>query len=68
MGSHTCICEWPDDCGGIGTIYCDGCGGDQCVCRCGGELPCPGCDECPDLEPFGDDEDYEGEYRGRGEC
>lgn len=51
-----CICEWPDGCGGIGTLYCDGCGGDQCVCFCGGEFPCDGCDECAGAERDLDDE------------
>lgn len=48
-----CICEWEDGCGGTGVIYCAGCGGDQCVCQCGGELPCGGCEECD----FFDDDD-----------
>lgn len=41
-----CICDWEDGCGGTGTLYCTGCGGDQCVCRCGGEMPCFGCEDC----------------------
>jgi hypothetical protein len=41
-----CMCEWPDGCGGVGMLYCEGCGGDQCVCTCGGECECFGCDEC----------------------
>lgn len=52
----SCICEWPDGCGGLGVIYCDGCGGDQCVCQCGGECECYGCDECPD-DDYCDDQD-----------
>lgn len=62
-----CICEWADGCGGVGTVFCEGCGGDLCVCLCGGEVPCRGCLECMD------DEDYENDafrscYRcgGRG--
>lgn len=37
-----CDCEWR--CNGMGTLTCDGCGGDQCVCYCGGEYggDCPG--------------------------
>jgi hypothetical protein len=49
-----CFCMWPAEleCDGLGVIVCEGCGGDQCVCRCGGEMPCPGCDYCElcDLE------------------
>lgn len=30
-----CMCEWR--CNGMGRLACDGCGGDQCVCLCGGE-------------------------------
>lgn len=54
-----CMCEWPDGCVGTGTLYCDGCGGDQCLCRCGGELPCDGCDECQDEDLYWDDEEAE---------
>lgn len=31
-----CVCEYPDGCGGTGALCCEGCGGDQCVCPCGG--------------------------------
>lgn len=53
-----CMCEWR--CNGMGTLQCDGCGGDQCVCVCGGEDggDCPGCDHptCPvGAEPEPDD-------------
>jgi hypothetical protein len=42
-----CVCEWPESCGGMGTLCCQGCGGDLCVCACGGEtVECPGCDDC----------------------
>ncbi len=51
----SCICDIPDGCGGTGALYCEGCGGDLCVCPCGGDLgPCPGCDECD-----GTGEDYD---------
>lgn len=52
-----CMCEWPDGCGGLGTLHCSGCGGDLCVCVCGGECPCDGCGDCdhPDLDD-GEDE------------
>jgi hypothetical protein len=49
----SCICDWPTDCGGLGAICCEGCGGDICVCRCGGEMACPGCEYCDGAE-----EDY----------
>lgn len=48
-----CICEWPDGCGGNGVLNCEGCGGDLCVCTCGGEAECFGCDECPSDEEGG---------------
>lgn len=60
-----CICEWPDGCGGTGALDCEGCGGDICVCKCGGYLPCGGCDECP-----GDDyeeSELDGFYKHGGE-
>lgn len=51
-----CMCELPDGCGGTGHLYCDGCGGDQCVCICGGDLgECPGCDDCEGLDVDEDD-------------
>jgi hypothetical protein len=55
-----CICDWPADCGGLGTIFCDGCGGDLCVCVCGGESECFGCAICAygdDLDDCPDDDD-----------
>jgi hypothetical protein len=51
-----CICEFPSRCGGLGMLYCDGCGGDQCICICGGESECFGCPDCE-----GND-DYDFEY------
>ena len=57
----SCMCEWPDGCGGIGTLYCEGCGGDQCVCRCGGEIPCDGCEECEGIFDADDDEYFDDE-------
>jgi hypothetical protein len=51
-----CVCEWPKRpkppalpgflCNGTGIQHCNGCGGDQCICVCGGERECPGCDAC----------------------
>lgn len=43
-----CMCEWDPGCSGTGTVYCRGCGGDQCVCVCGGEMDCEGCELCDD--------------------
>jgi hypothetical protein len=45
VGGVECICEWPSHCGGLGMIFCEGCGGDCCVCECGGEAECFGCPE-----------------------
>ncbi len=52
-----CICDWPDGCGGSGMLMCDGCGGDTCVCTCGGEMDCCGCEECADGEIYDHDAD-----------
>ena len=38
-------------CGDLGTLNCF-CGGDQCVCHHHGEIECPGCEECEDLETW----------------
>lgn len=43
-----CMCIWPDECGGTGILYCKGCGGDQCICKCCGERECGGCFWCED--------------------
>jgi hypothetical protein len=40
-----CMCEW-GPCDGAGYLACGGCGGDQCVCMCGGAIECPGCAHC----------------------
>lgn len=55
-----CNCDFAvgDGCGGLGMLHCgDGaggpCGGDQCICVCGGELPCPGCSDCEAYEHEG---------------
>jgi hypothetical protein len=53
---NNCICEWQDGCGGTGVLKCEGCGGDQCCCNCGGEVECPGCDDCE--AGFCEDDDY----------
>ncbi len=52
-----CGCDWPDGCSGLGVLTCDGCGGDLCICLCGGEAECPGCDECPTDEDLDDRDD-----------
>lgn len=36
-------------CGGSGVLNCE-CGGDMCVCHHHGEVDCPGCEECIDLD------------------
>lgn len=56
-----CICEFPEGCAGNGVLYCEGCGGDLCVCAAchgGGEMECPGCEDCYGGcdEEYGDDE------------
>ena len=49
----TCMCDFPSSCGGTGHLECDGCGGDICVCLCGGDLgECPGCEDCADIDPY----------------
>lgn len=45
-GSRECQCDWPEYCDGSAFLCCRGCGGDQCVCRCGGQMVCPGCEDC----------------------
>lgn len=52
-----CMCDWGDGCAGTGTIHCRGCGGDLCVCRCGGEMECYGCEDCD----FGEADEYDPE-------
>jgi hypothetical protein len=53
-----CICHFPAECGGLGVLLCMGCGGDQCVCECGGEVECWGCPQCATVDEsrFDDDE------------
>lgn len=53
--AERCMCDWRDGCGGTGTIECIGCGGDACICRCGGETPCHGCEDCD----FGEDDGFD---------
>lgn len=44
-----CMCS-TEGCGGTGYAHCSPpCGGEQCICVCGGEGPCPGCEECPPI-------------------
>jgi hypothetical protein len=50
-----CICDFPDTCGGLGAVFCNGCGGDICVCTCGGERACD-CEMCgQDFGGYDDD-------------
>ena len=51
--ARVCFCLWPtlELCNGLGEVECLGCGGDHCVCQCGGRRPCEGCDECTHLQP-----------------
>jgi hypothetical protein len=55
-GRMKCICDWPDSCGGSGMLFCDGCGGDLCVCTCGGEMECLGCADCEGRNDYQEDE------------
>lgn len=60
-----CTCDFQDRCGGLGVLFCDGCGGDLCICSCGGECDCYGCDDCDGQEPVEWDwDDYFGEPPG----
>lgn len=45
-----CMCDFPPTCDGSGMLDCLGCGGDLCVCICGGEFECFGCADCSDSE------------------
>ena len=56
-----CICEWPLDCDGSGTLECDHCGGDFCICLCGGEATCNGCQNCASDDDYYDPLDTEKE-------
>lgn len=51
-----CICDWPKTCDGHGHVECMGCGGDFCICQCGGEdIECIGCEACDrELDDYGD--------------
>jgi hypothetical protein len=54
-----CMCDWQLTCSFTGFVDCRGCGGDQCICVCGGHaIECPGCSECPDQH---DDDEDEGD-------
>lgn len=60
-----CMCEWEGGCGGLGVVYCRGCGGDNCVCICGGgPVECEGCEDCgplvDDCDDFYEDEEAAG--------
>lgn len=50
-----CMCTFDDECSGTGVVHCSPpCGGDLCICVCGGEGPCDGCDACEEPVLFGD--------------
>lgn len=57
MNKDDCCCDWPTGCGGHGYVYCGGCGGDLCICLCGGQSECYGCSECDDGDDFGSDDE-----------
>ena len=59
-----CLCDWPRHCNGSGVMDCQGCGGDTCVCTCGGEMGCPGCCYCLDRDEYDDDYPDEDEEDG----
>lgn len=48
VARRACVCDWPADerCNGAGVVSCEGCGGDLCVCVCGGSRDCGGCEAC----------------------
>lgn len=50
--SADCMCRFRGGCGGLGVVDCRGCGGDCCICTCGGETECFGCEDCD----IGDDD------------
>lgn len=52
-----CMCDWRRCCGGTGVLDCRGCGGDLCICTCGGETECDGCEDCNE-----DDDSLDGAY------
>lgn len=51
-----CICDFPDTCSGSGFVSCGGCGGDLCICLCGGHSECYGCGMCDDAGDYGEDD------------
>jgi hypothetical protein len=56
-----CMCDFKGTCAGTGILECSPpCGGDQCICLCGGERECPGCDLCAtDVDLFDNPDDDE---------
>lgn len=51
-------------CAGTGVIECRGCGGDNCICTCGGEFDCEGCEDCVSDADDGSDDCDEGYHDG----
>ena len=58
-----CECEWESGCSGTGVVHCRGCGGDLCICTCGGESDCFGCDMCSDGDDPAGDDGYDSDYQ-----
>jgi len=61
--ADSCICHFPQTCGGFGAVFCSGCGGDNlCVCAAcmgRGEQDCD-CEMCgQNLDDYGHDEDVD---------
>jgi hypothetical protein len=57
MWSDGCNCTFDDECSGTGAVYCSPpCGGDLCICDCGGDRDCPGCEWCRPVEDGADDD------------
>lgn len=48
-GGTPVFCYSEPGCGGTGFIECF-CAGDFCACELQGESPCPGCQDCMDME------------------
>lgn len=44
-----CMCTF-EGCSGTGVAHCSPpCGGDICICVCGGEADCDGCENCDEV-------------------
>jgi hypothetical protein len=47
-----CMCDFPETCQDDAGMSCTGCGGDHCICTCGGYIECWGCPDCPDPDGY----------------